>query len=872
VDTISGIETNPYFSTGLPGLDDILHGIQPGDNIVWQVEAVNDYLPFVQALCRHARQNGKKVIYFRFARHRELVSSDQVTERVELHPGEGLEQFITHIHEVIDRTGGHACYIFDSLSDLALDYFSERMIGNFFMLTCPLLLKLSAMGYFMVLRYYHSHHASAPIESTTQILLNVYSYMGKTYVHPLKVAKRYSPTMFMLHSWEGDEFRPVMESATITSVVTSGPWHGLQSASYRMVGMWDRRFIEAEDVLMTHARGGCAPEVVDRIFERQLKQVISRDERILSLARKYLALPDLIHIWKRTIGSGLIGGKAVGMLLARAILKASNERWKAILEAHDSFFIGSDIFYSFIVQNGCWDIRRKQMKAETLFEDIEEGRQRILEGVFPDYIIKRFSDMLDYFGQCPIIVRSSSLLEDNFGNAFSGKYESVFCVNQGTHEERLEAFLGAVRHVYASTMSREALAYRAKRGVLDRDEQMALLVQRVSGMQCGDLFFPHLAGVGVSYNSYAWDAAIDPDAGLLRLVFGLGTRAVERHDDDYTRLVALNTPEKRPEGDEEEIRHYTQRKVDLLDLGENVLRAGYFMDVVHECPGVPVNLFSVADESGQEHAGDEHRLIAFDHIFRQTRFTQDMREMLSVLRKTYECHVDVEFTANFQGDGRYKINLLQCRPLQVRSEMTGADAMPEIQPDHVLLKARGGIVGTGRVVSVDRIIYIVPSAYGQLAERERHEVARLVGRLTHCKPPHAAKSILLLGPGRWGTRMASLGVPVSFSEINTVSVICEIARMHERLMPDLSLGTHYFNDIVEMGMLYIGLSPSKEGCVINESLLLSLPNRLTDLMPDAAALADVVKVVHGSEVRGDERIILRADSMKQVAMVYQGRD
>ena len=102
----------------------------------------------------------------------------------------------------------------------------------------------------------------------------------------------------------------------------------------------------------------------------------------------------------------------------------------------------------------------------------------MLKGTFPEFILEQFVEMLDYFGQSPIIVRSSSLLEDNFGNAFSGKYESVFCANQGTRSERLEAFLSAVRRVYASTMSRDALMYRADRGLLDSDEQMALLVQQ----------------------------------------------------------------------------------------------------------------------------------------------------------------------------------------------------------------------------------------------------------------------------------------------------------------------------------------------------------------------------------------------------------
>ena len=105
--------------------------------------------------------------------------------------------------------------------------------------------------------------------------------------------------------------------------------------------------------------------------------------------------------------------------------------------------------------------------------------------------------MLDYFGQSPIIVRSSSLLEDNYGNAFAGKYESVFCANQGPHQKRLQDFLSAVKTDLRQHDEREGPALPRQRGLLDQDEQMSLLVQRVSGVCYGGLFYPQVAGVGL---------------------------------------------------------------------------------------------------------------------------------------------------------------------------------------------------------------------------------------------------------------------------------------------------------------------------------------------------------------------------------------
>ena len=223
-----------------------------------------------------------------------------------------------------------------------------------------------------------------------------------------------------------------------------------------------------------------------------MKMVVTRDERFLALARKYFDLADLVEIMQRMIGTGLIGGKSLGMLLARAILRevaSPNGRscWRAMTR-FSSARMSSTPTWCRTAAGGCGAGRR----ISTLY--LQAGGGGAAEDPqrrpFPDYIQEQFMEMLEYFGQSPLIVRSSSLLEDNYGNAFSGKYESVFLANQGTPQERLEAFMKAVRTVYASAMSEEGLRYRQHHGLLDRDEQMALLVQRVSGEMHGQLFFP----------------------------------------------------------------------------------------------------------------------------------------------------------------------------------------------------------------------------------------------------------------------------------------------------------------------------------------------------------------------------------------------
>jgi len=856
-------------STGIPSLDRVLCGMRPGDNVVWQMHSLDDYLAVVEPFVAHSlAADDRKLVYFRFAGHKELVPAGSGVEIHRLRPQDGFEQFVGDIRRVIRRVGPGGRYVFDSLSELVLDSYSERMLGNFFMLTCPLLRSLDTIAYFAVLKDYHSYFAALPISKTTQLLLDVYQRENRMYIHPLKVEGRHSQSMYMLHAWDGDDLTPITDSTTIADVVTTAPWPGLQSASYRMIGAWDRRFMHAERILETHRMGQCDKQTVDRTVDTLLPHLITRDERMLDIARRHLTLSDLIHTWKHMIGSGLVGGKAVGMLLARAILRNSDPAWTQTIEAHDSFYIGSDIFYSFLVENGCWEVRQKQKDPDAFLEGAAETRQRIRDGLFPDYIVKRFSDMLDHFGQSPIIVRSSSLLEDNFGSSFAGKYDSIFCASQGTRQQRLDEFLDAVRRVYSSAMNEDALRYRAHRGVLDHDEQMALLVQRVSGNAHGARYFPSAAGVGVSFNPYRWDKSIDPDAGMLRLVFGLGTRAVDRHDDDYIRLVALNAPSKRPEhGDDK--RQFAQKQVDVLDLERNRFASCPFDRIAAEISGEPLEMTASRDRQLEQRARDAgltdicSRTIDFDKLLAATSFPDDMRRILSVLRDAYGEHMEVEFTVNISDEGRYRINVIQCRPFQVRTGDAIEPASTEIR-ENAIMVANGAIVGSSREVAVDRLLYVAPSAYSRLPVRDRHSAARLIGKVMGLEE-NRDKNIMLLGPGRWGTSMPSLGVPVSLSEICRASIICEMDSMHDGLMPDLSLGTHFFHELVERDMLYIGFFGSRETNCLNEDILKGLPNRLGDLLPEASSLQDAVRVI---DPPPDKAIILNADSMRQESVVY----
>lgn len=857
----------PY-GTGLPSLDSVIQGVMPGDNIVWQVDAITDYAIFVQPFCARALATNKKLVYFRFARHAQLIADDSGAEIHRLSPERGFETFTAEIHKVIEQAGRGACYVFDCLSDLAADWFSDLMLGNFFLVTCPYLYDLETVTYFALLRDRHSIEAVSAIRDTTQILVDMFRHDAALYIHPLKVYQRHSPTMYLPHVWDGAVFHPLTESAVVAEMLAQTKERQADAAA-RTLDVWDRTFMQAQEVLDGVNRGMRPPADTLEISAHLLRMMVTRDERLSALASSHLDLADLLAIRKRMIGTGLIGGKSTGMLLARAILVKADSRWRETLETHDSFFIGSDVFYSFLVRNDCWRIRRNQRSRTSLLDGAEEARQRIEAGTFPPSIREQFIVMLEHFGQSPLIVRSSSLLEDSFGNAFTGKYESIFCPNQGAPEERLSAFLSAVRSVYASTMSREALLYRAHRGLLDSDEQMAILVQRVSGAVYGHLFYPQIAGVGLSYNPYAWSEYIDPHAGVLRLVFGLGTRAVDRCDDDYTRIIALNAPLRRPETSFGEVAEYAQHRVDVIDLEANRFASLQSDDVIAASPGLPIAMFAArAIDRPARTTPASGWVLTFEKLLADTPFVGDMREMLRILRDAYQYPVDIEYTGNFLSDaGRYRINLVQCRPLQVKE---GGGIVPpphDLKSEDIVLEASGTVIGQSSFTTIERLIYVAPAAYAQLPLRDRFSIARAIGRLMHLES-EGERSVLLLGPGRWGTRNPSLGVPVSFAEINTAAVLCEIVSMGNDIVPDVSLGTHFFNDLVEANMLYLALYPGRPGNALNAQFFDHSANRLAELMPDEGGWSDVVRVIDVASVPGSGALYLNANCLTQKVVCY----
>ena len=407
--------------SGIPQMDEALDYIRLGDNVVWQVSSLDEFRLFAEPFARQAVSEGRNLIYVRFAGHPPILHDMEGLRIVQMKLSHRFETFTVNIHNLIEKEGKDALYVFDCLSELEEAWATDLLMGDFFHLTCPYLFSLDTIAFFPVIRGRHSFDAIAKIRDTTQLFLDVYSdaasgQKGNLYVRPMKVWNRYSETMFSPHRYdpESGEFRVLSEGVEISRFYARMNQAAKETANQN-IDSWERFFLRTR---LMYDSGLDVTKECSRICDIML----TRDERLRPLIKKNFSPSDYFEIHSRMIGTGMIGGKACGMLLARKIIENRDPVLYQKIEPHDSFYIGSDVFYSYIVDNGFWDLKIRQRTDDGYFALAEAFAEEIMKGSFSLQIEAQFVKLIEYYGNEPIIVRSSSILEDGFGNAFAGMH------------------------------------------------------------------------------------------------------------------------------------------------------------------------------------------------------------------------------------------------------------------------------------------------------------------------------------------------------------------------------------------------------------------------------------------------------------------
>jgi len=604
----------------------------------------------------------------------------------------------------------------------------------------------------------------------------------------------------------------------------------------------------------------------------------------INIAKNFIDIDDFYEILHHSIAPndsrGKFGGKSAGLFLAQKIIKQSNElqELKDKIKVPKTWFITSDTFQYFLYYNNLEEIIEQKYKdIEQIREEYENVVQIIKNCYFPPEIIKGLSLALEDFGDNPIIVRSSSLLEDRLGSVFYGKYKSLFLGNQGSKSEKLNALMDAIAEVYASTYGPDPLGYRKEKGLVDFNEEMAILIQEVVGKRYGKYFLPVYAGVAFSNNEVRWSPRISREDGLVRIVPGLGTRAVDRVSDDYPILFSPSKPNIRVNTLPEDILKYSPKKVDVINLETNSFETITIEELLEESGEKISNIDfylsvyedgAIRDKSKFEIDFKKDNLVfTFNKLIHKTDFPKQINIVLNTLKKKLGYPADIEFASD--GESLY---LLQCRAQSFSKENVSSHIPKDINIDRIIFNAKK-YVSNGVVPEINYIVYVDPEKYNSLETlSELKSVGKAISKINLILPK---RKFILIGPGRWGSRGdIKLGVSVTYSDINNTAMLIEVAKKNGNYIPDLSFGTHFFQDLVESSIKYLPLYPEDDGIIFNEEFLLNSNNIFYQLLPEFSFIKDVIHIIDVPKETDGKilRVLLNSDKDEAIAFIDQPKN
>lgn len=688
---------------------------------------------------------------------------------------------------------------------------------------------------------------------------------------------------------------------SVRSIPIQGPEPSPENPSLEEMGEhveWQQRILQSIDLELTpeYSLFERASEIL-RLPENQreyreselreikvalIRKLISDQLAYINLAKEWLTFSDLENIYRRRVGLGRIGGKSAGLILANRILQdVGDETIRTHIHTPESFYLGSDLIYIFMAMNGLmhWN-NQKYSPEESIRNEYAQIQQEFEKGTFPPEILSDLQQILEKIGNKPLIVRSSSQLEDNFGTSFAGKYDSFFCPNQDTPGNNLTNLVHAIAKTYASTLKPDALLYRRSKGLQDYDERMAILIQVVEGSAFGDYYLPFASGVAFGRNLYRWAPQIRREAGFTRLVWGLGTRAVDRVGNDYPHLVALSHPLLQPDDSPESIRYYSQQFVDLIDLINNSMKTLPIKEVL--TPEYPEIRYLVQKEEdgffstprSRVLVADIHKMaITFDELLRRTTFAELLARILHLLDERYRLPVDMEYTVELRNMDSAKpdvhITLLQCRPQSRMINLTSASLPKDLPVERIAFRTNF-MVPQGYLPDIQHVLFVPPEEYHKLTKPNAfvsltRAIQELNKRLTD-------KKFICVGPGRWGTTNSELGVYVTYADIFHSAALVELSGKNVGVAPEPSLGTHFFQDLMEAQIYPLSINLDNSEAIFNRDFFYNTPNHLKDFLPAVdEAIIHCLRLIAVCDFKKANHLDIFMDDEKSLAVALFAR-
>lgn len=524
------------------------------------------------------------------------------------------------------------------------------------------------------------------------------------------------------------------------------------------------------------------------------------------------------------LGKGSLGGKARGLAFLNHILEKYNlyDNWEDVrVIVPRTLVITTEYFDRFIIENGLQyvinsDITDREILSEFVASTLPQELTQALR-VFIRHI------------RTPIAVRSSSKLEDSYYQPFAGVYSTYMIPHTDNEDQQLRLLSKAIKSVYASVYYASSRGYITATANVISEEKMAIVLQEVCGTRDGDYFFPTLSGVARSVNFYPLGYET-PEDGVCKLAYGLGKAVVDgeqvlRFSPKYPKnVLQTSTPDL--------TMRETQNVMYALNLQPDKFKTSIDDSVnleripVTEC-GKFRNFSKVVSTWDYENMRivdspfpKGPKFVTFAHILKYNTFplADIVNRLLQIAKEEVKCGVEIEFAANLdREDGTGMFNVLQIRPIS-------SDGMDSAEVDWSRLDSSspiissGSAIGPGRITGVRDIVYLKESAFNVLETREMaEELKALNGRFRA-----EGLNYVLVGYGRWGSSIPSLGVPVQWGDISEAKAIVECCLENFRVDP--SQGTHFFQNMTSFNAGYVNVNPySREGEVFDSAVLDAMP-------------------------------------------------
>ena len=529
-----------------------------------------------------------------------------------------------------------------------------------------------------------------------------------------------------------------------------------------------------------------------------------RIHQALGVVAKYA--PDTYNntIWFSRCGNGAMGGKGRGLAFLNHMLLKHDiyDQWPEVrVLIPRTMVITTEYFDRFIHDNGLQYVINADLTDEEILSEFVAAMLPL-----------DLRDALRHFIQVthrPIAVRSSSKLEDSYYQPFAGVYSTYMIPQTENEDQQLRMLSKAVKSVYASVYYAASRGYIVSTGNVPSEEKMAIVLQEVCGESEGDYYFPVISGVARSINFYPVGKE-KPEDGIVKIAYGLGKAVVDgeqvlRFSPKYPKNVmqtsTVDLAMRETQQSMLALSLNPERFKTSIDDAVNLVRFP-----IHECDRFE-SLKLIASTYDRENMRivdscypDGPRIVTFAPQLKFNTFplTAIIKELLDVAQQEIKTPVEIEFAVNLEHEPQI-FHVLQIRPISADSLNASVD-WDAIDESHALLRS-GNALGVGQIDDVRDIIYLRRDTFDILRTREMAQTLRE----WNAKMRQEGRQYLLIGYGRWGSQISSLGVPVAWSDISEAKAIAECSLENFRIEP--SQGSHFFQNLTSFNVGYMNIDP-----------------------------------------------------------------